>query len=145
MWSHLMFIQHDLCLFNACCACVLQPTRTVCQIWCSPWKASGWWARAMTRAWAGCAPRVAACWGDTTSPPGPPAYSILHSLTLCTVYITVSISWVVTSIALTPWLPAQIRSRDAACLRRRLLRTDHAAEAGEADVLHHHYTEGSWR
>lgn len=64
----------------------VQPTRTVCQIWFSPWRASGWWALAMTKVWAGCAPRVAACWGDTTSLPGPPAYSILHSTNVCTVY-----------------------------------------------------------
>lgn len=57
--------------------CVFQLTRTACQIWSSPWRASGWWAPATTRAWAGCAPRAAACWGDTTSTPGPPACSIL--------------------------------------------------------------------
>lgn len=61
------------------CVCVLQPTRTVCQIWCSPWRASGWWAPATTRAWAGCAPRAAACWGGTTSPHGPLVCSILHA------------------------------------------------------------------
>ncbi len=72
-----------LCVCVNACVCVLQPTRTACQIWCSLWRVSGWWVLAMTRVWAGCAPKVAACWGDTTSPPGPPAYSILHSLRVC--------------------------------------------------------------
>lgn len=65
------------------CVCVLQPTRIVCQIWCSPWRRSGWWAPATTRAWAGCAPRVGACWGGTTSTPGPLVCSILYSLCVC--------------------------------------------------------------
>ncbi|CAG06391.1 unnamed protein product, partial [Tetraodon nigroviridis] len=35
-------------------------------------------------------------------------------------------------------LESSVRPRNAARLCRRLLGTDHAAEAGEADVLHHH-------
>lgn len=46
------------------------------------------------------------------------------------------------------WSPdslPQIRSRHTARLCGWLLRTDHAAETGKADLLHHHHPEGSRR
>lgn len=70
----ILFLRFTDCVF------ILQPTKTVYQIWYFPWRVSGWSVLAMTRVWAGCAPKVAACWEDTTSLPGPLAYSILLAI-----------------------------------------------------------------